>query len=287
VEHITNKTISRRGAAFGSLQEFSGFGAEPRGFGKLNLFVALAVFALVSLLAGIQAGDINPAAFLPAGKASKNSKAGKAPLFLQQAETPAADAEGELPADAEGELPADAAAEVSKDPELAALPGLPEDPRSRLLAYRAFGLMDPMLAAERLQSLNDNDATMILATQKRRDLAYILEMADPERAAVWVSLLLQADARQPMLAPGESVLEQINNGLDPALDPAGTEDGVSLDVPPVDPAAVETVSLRPDFMLSPAERLAFLAEFPQYQTDIDKGTATSGIPVISEFLISD
>lgn len=281
--NITDKTISRGGASTGDLRDFSECGAPRRGFGKLNLIVALAVFALVSLLAGIQAGDINPAAFLPAGKSTKNSKSVKTPQFLQPAQAQATEETG-----AEGEPQVAAADAALVEIALADPAQITADSHSRLLAFKAFGLMDPMLAAERLQSLSDTDATMILATQKRRDLAYILEMADPDRAAVWVSLLLQADGRLPLLAPGESVLDQINSGLNPAAESVGTEDPTAESDPALDPAAsVETVGLLPDYMLSPAERRAFLAEFPQYQTDRANGTDITSIPVIADFSVSD
>ena len=260
----------------GLLRDFLWRGRSRPAFSTLNLVIALAVFALVSLMLGIQAGDINPAIFMPAGKSAGKTPGSKPPAFL-------------LP----DQLPVDSASpgsETSIDPlvlsEELAITSLPEDAGSRLLTFKAFGLMDPALAAERLHRLNDNDATLILASQKRRDLAYILEMADPADAANWVNILLQIDGRLPPLPAGDSVLDQLN--ADPADAEATTDEQPAAADSGLEPdATVSTVSLLPDYMLSPDEREAFLAEFPQYRTDKNMDGTTGTIPVISDFSISE
>ncbi|MCB1188310.1 hypothetical protein KDL29_14190 [bacterium] len=257
---------------------FLGQRFRRRGFTKLSLMLALAIFALVSLLAGIQAGDIELGAILPAGKPSKKAAKNESPLLLAK---PAEAAAGESadpttsadPADG-GALDGTAAAVV--DPEGAAR----IDGRTRQLICKALGRMDPMLAAERITALNDNDATLLLSCQKKRELAHILEFASPEDAANWINILLQMDDAQALLPPGESILDQVNESLatpdpaDPSADPA------------VQPTAGSGMATLPDFMLSPEEHAAFLAQFPQYRADID-GSDNTVIPAISDFTIDD
>ncbi|MEZ5338627.1 MAG: hypothetical protein R3F46_10205 [bacterium] len=268
----TNDLQARsRSSRRAGLRDFHFSRIPRRGFTRVSLVLAIAIFALVSLLAGIQAGDIDLAGMLPAGKSAKKAAKPQNPLLLA---SPA-------PSDAAAEDPTAAAeAAVPTEPLVAAVPegALRIDGRTRQLICRAFGRMDPVFAAERLTALNDNDATLVLSCQKRRDLAFILESSEPAVAANWVNILLQMDDAQQLLPPGESILDQVNESLDAA--PPAEADNL------VQPTAGPAVAMRPDFMLSPEEHAAFLAQFPQYRADTDTARG-SVIPVISDFELTD
>ena len=263
--------MTSRSSRPGGLRDFHISRRNRRGFTRVSLVLAIAIFALVSLLAGIQAGDIDLAGMLPAGKAAKKAAKPQNPLLL--ASPAAADTVSADPAAA-----ADSA--VTTEPLVAAVPEGAQriDGRTRQLICRAFGRMDPVFAAERLTALNDNDATLVLSCLKRRDLAFILESSEPAVAANWVNILLQMDDAQQLLPPGESILDQVNDSLD-AGTPAEADNLVQ-------PTSGPAVALRPDFMLSPEEHAAVLAQFPQYRADTDTAGG-SVIPVISDFELSD
>ncbi|MCB1219820.1 MAG: hypothetical protein H7A35_09575 [Planctomycetales bacterium] len=240
--------------------------------------LALAIFALVSLLAGIQAGDIELSAMLPAGKPAKKAAKNESPLLLAKPVELGVDESADPASPDEAAAADESAMDVAAvvDPEGATR----IDGRTRQLICKALGRMDPMLAAERISALNDNDATLVLSCQKKRELAHILEFAKPEDAANWINILLQMDDAQALLPPGESILDQVNESL-ATPDPA--EPGID---PSVQPTADSGMATLPDFMLSPEEHAAFLAQFPQYRADID-GSDNSVIPVISDFTLDD
>jgi len=250
---------------------------RTRGFTKVSLVLAIAVFALVSLLAGIQSGDIDITAMIPAGKPAKKAAKNTSPLLLATpAQAAAADAPDPAADPAVADASLDTAAATAVEPEGAGR----IDGRTRQLICKAIGRMDPLLAAERITALNDNDATLVLSCQKKRELAHILEFASPEDAANWINILLQLDDAQALLPPGESILDQVNQSLstpDPAAIPAD---------PAAQPTAGNGMAVLPDFMLSPEEHAQFLAQFPQYRADIDKSDNTV-IPVISDFTLDD
>ena len=274
------------------------------GFSNVTLIIALAVFALVSLLTGIQAGDINISAFMPAGKAARKSKSSQSsPLLLAEK----AEAQADETVDSE---PVDSALDAVQTETESVPEGASRiDGRTRQLVCKAVGLMDPALAARRIEKLSDNDATLVLSCLKRRDLAYILEMADPVKTANWINILLQVDGNVDGIAAGESVLEQLGDepvaadfllddnaiadsaGLEGILEqlgaaPDATEGIATGNSDATQVQARSSADELPDFMLTAQEREEFLTQFPQYRTDNRQDGRTGSIPVISDFEVT-
>jgi len=142
------------------------------------------LLALVSLLLMIQAGEIDPLAFLPqkaataaSAKKGKTAKKGKGPAMVPPADT-------SLAAEANRFLD-------QRKQEIAA------NQADQWRLRHAIAEMDPVPAAALLAAMGDAQATSILSHLPPRPLARILEVAPADVSSRWVAML----ATEPALPP--------------------------------------------------------------------------------------
>jgi hypothetical protein len=145
-----------------------------RGFSNVQLLISLAVLAVVSLLMQVQAGEVDLGSMLAASaKPSKSTKrSSKAPDLIPPEVKPSI------------EVAADQYV-MSRTDQVRRLNRMQRE------TLESFARMDGEAAALILAELELDTAVEILAFQKERDLARILEYADPADAASYITDLLK------------------------------------------------------------------------------------------------
>jgi|GEM_PF-2464688 len=186
-------------------------GARPRpGYSNAALAGLLALVAVIALLTQIQRGAIDFGALVasPAGGKSASARGGTAPQLFPP-EPPAPDPATET------------------DPGAPTAEQYQPDPQREL--GQALARMDGRAAARLLAELEPESARGLLATLHERDLARILEEADPAMAARWIEELLALGRAVPDVPPpasGEDTTEMQPDtaGSEPAAEPPPAAD---------------------------------------------------------------
>lgn len=206
------------------------------GLSNAALLGAVAALALISALSMIQNGDLNPVALFASAapaqviQTQSGKKKGKAPPLIPREPS----VQTELPARSE---------ETSLEHQLTL------DPWVEL--SQALARMDAKAAATLLVELDAEATTALLITLHERDLARILEAADPADAALWVLAIketiitvadLSADSEAELATSEEpaGVPPASEDTMNSTEEPAGTDAaGGAIDE---SPAADETVA---------------------------------------------
>ena len=170
-----------------------------RGFSNATLLIAVAVMVAIALLSMIESGGFDPGAMVAktTAKPASSGKKVKPPLLYPPQELP-----GVI-----NEL-------------LETQANLPTGERASRELRQAIAGMDSKAAAEMLAELEVTVVADLLVDQRERDLARILETADPVDAAEWVMAIRNEidNRRREALLGGSSLSRMPTTPTDELLD---------------------------------------------------------------------